>query len=152
MNGLAGPTIMSAGPFLSTTWFATDQRATATAVASLFAHLGGAASFVIGPLIVPSPNDTETGVLEAPLPDSTIRSRIQLVMYIGTSRNLPEGREGLITPRFDITSTPPRDTNTIRRGVFKNLTLKPKKAEIIIFITTPLKNRLRVLCLSDSEN
>uniref|UniRef100_UPI0037E8E779 solute carrier family 49 member 4 n=1 Tax=Semicossyphus pulcher TaxID=241346 RepID=UPI0037E8E779 len=82
MNGLAGPTIMSAGPFLSTTWFAPDQRATATAVASLFAHLGGAASFVIGPLIVPSPNETETGtVLEKALPDSTIRDRIQLVMY-----------------------------------------------------------------------
>ncbi|XP_019731021.1 solute carrier family 49 member 4 [Hippocampus comes] len=45
LNGLAGPTIMSAGPFLSTTWFAPDQRATATAVASLFSYLGGAAAF-----------------------------------------------------------------------------------------------------------
>uniref|UniRef100_A0A3Q2XBI6 Solute carrier family 49 member 4 n=1 Tax=Hippocampus comes TaxID=109280 RepID=A0A3Q2XBI6_HIPCM len=47
LNGLAGPTIMSAGPFLSTTWFAPDQRATATAVASLFSYLGGAAAFVL---------------------------------------------------------------------------------------------------------
>uniref|UniRef100_A0A672INN3 Solute carrier family 49 member 4 n=1 Tax=Salarias fasciatus TaxID=181472 RepID=A0A672INN3_SALFA len=55
LNGLAGPTIMSAGPLLSTTWFAPDQRATATAVASLFCYLGGAAAFVVGPLVVPAP-------------------------------------------------------------------------------------------------
>uniref|UniRef100_A0A672IMY4 Solute carrier family 49 member 4 n=1 Tax=Salarias fasciatus TaxID=181472 RepID=A0A672IMY4_SALFA len=67
LNGLAGPTIMSAGPLLSTTWFAPDQRATATAVASLFCYLGGAAAFVVGPLVVPAP--------------TTIRDRIQLVLY-----------------------------------------------------------------------
>ncbi|KAI1885244.1 hypothetical protein AGOR_G00218170 [Albula goreensis] len=55
LNGLAGPTIMSAGPLLSTTWFAPDQRATATAVASLISYLGAAASFLIGPLVVPAP-------------------------------------------------------------------------------------------------
>uniref|UniRef100_A0A8C2XQW6 Solute carrier family 49 member 4 n=2 Tax=Cyclopterus lumpus TaxID=8103 RepID=A0A8C2XQW6_CYCLU len=80
LNGLAGPTIMSAGPFLSTTWFAPDQRATATAVASLFCYVGSAASFVVGPLVVQAPNRTwaATG---APVPDGTIRDRIQLVMY-----------------------------------------------------------------------
>lgn len=83
LNGLAGPTIMSAGPFLSTTWFAPDQRATATAVASLFNYLGGAASFVIGPLVVPAPNDTleSTNTMAAAASDSSIRDKIQLVMY-----------------------------------------------------------------------
>ncbi|XP_035507409.1 solute carrier family 49 member 4 [Scophthalmus maximus] len=83
LNGLGGPTIMSAGPFLSTTWFAPDQRATATAVASLFCYLGGAASFVVGPLVVPAPNETvtETGIAAAAVSDSAIRDRIQLVMY-----------------------------------------------------------------------
>ncbi|XP_068423154.1 solute carrier family 49 member 4 [Clinocottus analis] len=80
LNGLAGPTIMSAGPFLSTTWFAPDQRATATAVASLFCYLGGAASFLVGPLVVPAPNRTWTGPA-APVTDGAIRDRIQLVMY-----------------------------------------------------------------------
>lgn len=82
LNGLAGPTIMSAGPFLSTTWFAPDQRATATAVASLFGYLGGAASFVVGPLLVPAPNDT-LAVTErvAAVFDNTIRDRVQLVLY-----------------------------------------------------------------------
>ncbi|XP_028991591.1 solute carrier family 49 member 4 isoform X3 [Betta splendens] len=80
LNGLAGPTIMSAGPYLSTTWFAPDQRATATAVASLFSYLGGAASFVVGPLVVPAPNETAT-ITAAPVSDSFIRDRIQLVMY-----------------------------------------------------------------------
>lgn len=77
---------MSAGPFLSTTWFAPDQRATATAVASLFSYLGGAASFVVGPLIVPAPNDTlAVNRLAAAVSDSFIRDRIQLVMYAGTN-------------------------------------------------------------------
>ncbi|XP_071336907.1 solute carrier family 49 member 4 isoform X1 [Trachinotus anak] len=82
LNGLAGPTIMSAGPYLSTTWFAPDQRATATAVASLFSYLGGAASFVVGPLVVPAPNDTQASTtMAAAVSDSSIRDRIQLVMY-----------------------------------------------------------------------
>ncbi|KAJ0005980.1 hypothetical protein NQD34_015874 [Periophthalmus magnuspinnatus] len=83
LNGLAGPTIMSAGPYLSTTWFAPDQRATATAVASLFCYLGGAASFVVGPMVVPAPNNTQqTSFWTAGQgSDTTIRDRIQLVMY-----------------------------------------------------------------------
>ncbi|XP_029936341.1 solute carrier family 49 member 4 [Myripristis murdjan] len=81
LNGLAGPTIMSAGPLLSTTWFAPDQRATATAVASLISYLGAATSFVVGPLLVPAPNDTQV-VNKAPAySDNYIRDRIQLVMY-----------------------------------------------------------------------
>uniref|UniRef100_A0A3Q3IHJ2 Solute carrier family 49 member 4 n=1 Tax=Monopterus albus TaxID=43700 RepID=A0A3Q3IHJ2_MONAL len=80
LNGLAGPTIMSAGPYLSTTWFAPDQRATATAVATLFSYLGGAASFVVGPLVVPAPNDTQAMTTVA-FSNSSIRDRIQLVMY-----------------------------------------------------------------------
>ncbi|XP_047457959.1 solute carrier family 49 member 4 [Mugil cephalus] len=82
LNGLAGPTIMSAGPYLSTTWFAPDQRATATAVASLFCYLGGAMSFVVGPLVVPAPNDTHAGTTaSAAVTDRFIRERIQIVMY-----------------------------------------------------------------------
>lgn len=97
LNGLAGPTIMSAGPFLSTTWFAPDQRATATAVASLFCYLGGAASFLVGPLVVPAPNDTLAGVrlVAAAGSISSIRSRIQLVMYAGIP---PTSRGGAASP------------------------------------------------------
>lgn len=84
LNGLAGPTIMSAGPYLSTTWFAPDQRATATAVASLFSYLGGAASFLVGPLVVPAPNNTVAGSMTA-ASDGSIRDSIQLVMYAGTN-------------------------------------------------------------------
>uniref|UniRef100_A0A3P9L4T1 Solute carrier family 49 member 4 n=1 Tax=Oryzias latipes TaxID=8090 RepID=A0A3P9L4T1_ORYLA len=82
LNGLAGPTTMSAGPYLSTTWFAPDQRATATAVASLFCYLGGAASFLVGPLVVPAPNVSQTvnGVAAA-VSDNSIQDRIQLILY-----------------------------------------------------------------------
>uniref|UniRef100_A0A3P8ZNT1 Solute carrier family 49 member 4 n=1 Tax=Esox lucius TaxID=8010 RepID=A0A3P8ZNT1_ESOLU len=85
LNGLAGPTIMSAGPLLSTTWFAPDQRATATAVASLVSYLGAACSFIVGPLLIPAPNDTTHAlVARAVMMDtqiSHIRDRIQLVLY-----------------------------------------------------------------------
>lgn len=95
LNGLAGPTIMSAGPFLSTTWFAPDQRATATAVATLFSYLGGATSFLVGPLLVPAPNDTLAGPwLGAAVSNSSIRGRIQLVMYAGTVNRQGPPRPG----------------------------------------------------------
>ncbi|KAJ8407139.1 hypothetical protein AAFF_G00288150 [Aldrovandia affinis] len=81
LNGLAGPTIMSAGPLLSTTWFAPDQRATATAVASLMSYLGAAASFLIGPLVVPAPNDTQAHYGAVDWDANRIRDRIQLVLY-----------------------------------------------------------------------
>lgn len=101
LNGLAGPTLMSAGPYLSTTWFAPDQRATATAVASLFSYLGGAASFVVGPLVVPAPNDTQAvTTVAATVSDSSIRDRIQLVMYAGTDSK----QEPLRAWRIDSTS------------------------------------------------
>lgn len=101
LNGLAGPTIMSAGPYLSTTWFAPDQRATATAVASLFSYLGGAASFVVGPLVVPAPNNTLAGTTTAAaVSDSSIREKIQMVLYAGNNSK-PEPLRGR---RIDSTS------------------------------------------------
>lgn len=101
LNGLGGPTIMSAGPYLSTTWFAPDQRATATAVASLFSYLGGAASFLVGPLIVPAPNDSlAKSTVAAAVSDISIRDRIQLVMYAGTNNT----QEPLRTCRINSTS------------------------------------------------
>ncbi|XP_018601274.2 solute carrier family 49 member 4 [Scleropages formosus] len=81
LNGLAGPTIMSAGPLLSTTWFAPDQRATATAVASLVGYLGSAGSFLIGPLLVPAPNDTAAAHKVSAWDVNHIEERLQLVLY-----------------------------------------------------------------------
>ncbi|MBN3306541.1 DIRC2 protein, partial [Amia calva] len=81
LNGLAGPTIMSAPPLLSTTWFAPDQRATATAVASLVNYLGAAGSFLIGPLVVPAPNETQPLHVGADRTTDHIRERLQIVLY-----------------------------------------------------------------------
>ncbi|XP_059356324.1 solute carrier family 49 member 4-like [Carassius carassius] len=79
LNGLAGPTIMSAGPLLSTTWFAPDQRATATAIASLIGYLGSAFAFLIGPLAVPAPNGTVGSTVY--WNRNHIGDRIQFVLY-----------------------------------------------------------------------
>lgn len=115
LNGLAGPTIMSAGPFLSTTWFPPDQRATATAVASLFSYLGGAASFIVGPLVVPAPNNTQApAATGAAVSSSFIRDKIQLVMYAGT--NSERGALRTIDSKsFQHHVSASGDTNTIRQ-------------------------------------
>ena len=51
--GLAGPVLMGGPPLVSATWFPPHQRTTSTAISTAFAFIGIAASFLIGPLIVP---------------------------------------------------------------------------------------------------
>lgn len=81
LNGLAGPTVMNAAPFLSTTWFSPDERATATAIASLLNYLGCAAAFLVGPLVVPPPNGTAH--LVSLSNTQHIKDRIEAVLYAG---------------------------------------------------------------------
>lgn len=83
LNGLAGPTVMNAAPFLSTTWFSADERATATAIASMLSYLGGACAFLVGPLLVPAPNGTSP-LLAAESSRAHIKDRIETVLYAGT--------------------------------------------------------------------
>ncbi|XP_016375753.1 disrupted in renal carcinoma protein 2 homolog [Sinocyclocheilus rhinocerous] len=64
---------------LSTTWFAPDQRATATAVASLISYLGSACAFLIGPLAIPAPNGTVGSTIY--WNQNHIGDRIQFVLY-----------------------------------------------------------------------
>ena len=52
LNGIAGPVTQAAPTLLSSTWFPSEQRTTATAVAALCGSLGVAVSFMIGPLVV----------------------------------------------------------------------------------------------------
>ncbi|XP_053554049.1 solute carrier family 49 member 4 [Bombina bombina] len=79
-NGFAGPTVMNAAPFLSTTWFSPNERATATAIASMLSYLGGACAFLIGPLVVPAPNVTSNILLRSGH-IAEIKDRIEAVMY-----------------------------------------------------------------------
>ncbi|XP_050395913.2 solute carrier family 49 member 4 isoform X2 [Patella vulgata] len=58
--GLGGPVAMGGPPALSAVWFEPSERTTATAIAFLIPNLGIASGFIIGPLLVPSPNITET--------------------------------------------------------------------------------------------
>ncbi|KAM9287069.1 solute carrier family 49 member 4 [Morus bassanus] len=81
LNGLAGPTVMNAAPFLSTTWFSPDERATATAIASLLSYLGAAGAFLVGPLVVPSPNGTSHLLLVSQSNTEHIKDRIEAVLY-----------------------------------------------------------------------
>ncbi|XP_054685544.1 solute carrier family 49 member 4 isoform X1 [Grus americana] len=81
LNGLAGPTVMNAAPFLSTTWFSPDERATATAIASLLNYLGAAGAFLVGPLVVPSPNGTSHLLLVSQSNTEHIKDRIEAVLY-----------------------------------------------------------------------
>lgn len=83
LNGLAGPTVTSASPLLSTTWFSPDERATATAIASLISYLGGACAFLVGPLVVPGPNSTSTVPPVFGNSPEYIKDRIEAVLFAG---------------------------------------------------------------------
>ncbi|XP_069790899.1 solute carrier family 49 member 4 isoform X2 [Narcine bancroftii] len=80
-NGLAGPVVVNAPPFLSTTWFAPDERATATAIASLFNYFGGACAFLVGPLVVPAPNGTTPLLTASSHGTESIKDHIQTLLY-----------------------------------------------------------------------
>lgn len=86
LNGLAGPTVMNAAPFLSTTWFSADERATATAIASMLSYLGGACAFLVGPLLVPAPNGTSP-LLAAESSRAHIKDSIETVLYAGNLKS-----------------------------------------------------------------
>uniref|UniRef100_A0A4W3JCE9 Solute carrier family 49 member 4 n=4 Tax=Callorhinchus milii TaxID=7868 RepID=A0A4W3JCE9_CALMI len=73
---------MTAPPFLSTTWFPPDQRATATAIASLLNYFGGACAFLLGPLMVPAPNETVPLLSVSNHQTERMRDRIQALLYI----------------------------------------------------------------------
>lgn len=73
---------MNAAPFLSTTWFSADERATATAIASMLSYLGGACAFLAGPLLVPAPNGTSP-FLASENSRAHIQDRIETVLYAG---------------------------------------------------------------------
>lgn len=47
-NGLAGPVAMAGPPAVSSVWFPTHQRTTATAIGTAFASAGTAVGFIIG--------------------------------------------------------------------------------------------------------
>ncbi|XP_070536562.1 solute carrier family 49 member 4 homolog isoform X2 [Ptychodera flava] len=61
--GLAGPVIMAGPPLISVTWFPPQERTTATAISSVCAYFGLAASFLLGPLIVQDLHDNSTGII-----------------------------------------------------------------------------------------
>jgi len=46
--GLAGPVAFTSGPFISSMWFPQEQRATATAIATISGFAGGAGCFLLG--------------------------------------------------------------------------------------------------------
>jgi len=54
LNGLAGPFACSAGPLISAQWFPRNQRTTATGLYTVANILGNCASYLVGPLMVPS--------------------------------------------------------------------------------------------------
>ncbi|XP_070174138.1 solute carrier family 49 member 4 homolog [Littorina saxatilis] len=60
--GVGGSVPFSGVSLIAATWFCPNERATATAIASIFSYVGVSASFIVGPLLVPAlPNTTETG-------------------------------------------------------------------------------------------
>ncbi|XP_071103142.1 solute carrier family 49 member 4 homolog [Haliotis cracherodii] len=94
VNGVAG-TVPFAGPaLLSATWFPPKQRATATAVSTVFSYLGVSVGFIIGPLLVPQPDEPSLN-LTAILPLNT-SSQGYSTSSPTPATNLSEVRNGIM--------------------------------------------------------
>ncbi len=54
LNGFAGPVAYGASAVLSSVWFPVNERAKATAFASILNGLGSNVGFIFGPLLIPT--------------------------------------------------------------------------------------------------
>lgn len=86
-QALIGPTsciVFAAPSCMSATWFPAHQRTTATAASAISMALGGATSFVLGPLLVPVHVNATTGNDSVPSTDGLddIRRSISLLLYV----------------------------------------------------------------------
>lgn len=59
LNGIAGVTVMAAPPLISSTWFPTSERTTATAINQASNALGNGIAMLVGPYIVHYKKGTE---------------------------------------------------------------------------------------------
>ena len=63
LNGIAGATVMSAPPVLSSIWFPPEQRILATSIGQVFTQVGTGLSFSIGPhMLARNENITKIGI------------------------------------------------------------------------------------------
>ncbi|XP_071103050.1 solute carrier family 49 member 4 homolog [Haliotis cracherodii] len=96
VNGVAG-TVPSAGPaLLSATWFPPKERATATAVSSISGILGMSVGFIIGPLLVPQPEEQSLNMTD--------------ILHMNSSS---QGNSN----SFNV--TPPANLSEVRRGIMR---------------------------------
>uniref|UniRef100_T1HVV1 Uncharacterized protein n=1 Tax=Rhodnius prolixus TaxID=13249 RepID=T1HVV1_RHOPR len=81
LNAIGGVTLSPAILLLSSTWFPSNQRTSATGIGTSLSMLGIAGSYVLGPMIVSEPpttrDTTEQGNLRI-----KIRSQISLLLFI----------------------------------------------------------------------
>ena len=76
-SGLASSVTGAIPAVVSEVWFPLNERATATAIATLAAGLGSATTFIIGPLVVSSPVMNGSVILFNQTKISTIRTQIK---------------------------------------------------------------------------
>ncbi|XP_071103141.1 solute carrier family 49 member 4 homolog [Haliotis cracherodii] len=95
VNGVAG-TVPFAGPsLLSATWFPPKQRATATAVSSVFTYLGLSVSFITGPLLVPQPEEPSLNMTDI-LHINSSSEMNSTAFCLTPAANLSEVRSGIM--------------------------------------------------------
>ncbi|XP_025082547.1 disrupted in renal carcinoma protein 2-like [Pomacea canaliculata] len=80
LNGLGGPVAMAGAPVISSVWFPSRERTTATAVGTIMASFGTGASFLIGPLIVPDVPDNTSTTSTTSTTSSPISSTVSILL------------------------------------------------------------------------
>jgi len=74
LNGISGVTICAGPPLISSQWFPTSERTTATSINLAFNMLGNGLSMLLGPRLVHTPANNHTAV-------EHVRHEIDLYMY-----------------------------------------------------------------------
>ncbi|XP_031549371.1 solute carrier family 49 member 4-like [Actinia tenebrosa] len=69
---LSTPVGLGAPPSISATWFPPKERTTATAISTLFAYLGVACAFVVGPYLVPITKRVHIGSVDVAFTNHTV--------------------------------------------------------------------------------
>ncbi|XP_067687606.1 solute carrier family 49 member 4 homolog [Haliotis asinina] len=95
MNGVAGTVPMAGPALLSATWFPPKQRATATAVSTVFFYFGMSVGFIIGPLLVPEPGGSFLSVGQTVHVNTSVLNDEGVYVH-STATDLAAERDGIM--------------------------------------------------------
>lgn len=119
--GFAGPVAQASATALSSIWFPSNQRTTATAIASLASYVGTSLSFVIGPTVVTDFGDNPFSEAHSKYAHLVDRIKHEVMYYLYVQAGISGGLLILVLLTFPKKPPkPPSATATLERVDFKD--------------------------------